>query len=188
MQKHYDARLELEETLYTNVNGSRLSTLCTLIINQDYSTASVLLSPNTCREVSDERVFAHRHKNLWTPHQGSCVDMCVFNVALSRRSPDNKNLCWDMTRHLPEQTHIQIHMVTTSLLVCVRLTTVFSFLGPTEPGMKNMFFAKEGNSYIVSKQLKWGFTTWTITSLFFLLFLSISHWRFRWHKNTHNWF
>lgn len=98
-----------------------LSSLRTLMISQDYSTAPVLLSPNTCRDVFDERVFAHQRRNLWTPHRDSCVTVCVFNVAVSRRSFDNKKLCWGMTRHLPEQTRIS------HTLVCVRLTTVFSF-------------------------------------------------------------
>lgn len=127
-----------------------------LIIKQDYSTTSVLLSPNTCRDVFDERVFAHQRRNLQTPHQDSCVNMCVFNGAVSRRSSDNKKLCRDMTRHLPEQTHIQIHTVTAPLQVCVCEidNNVFFLSSPSECGMKNMFFAKEGNSYTVSKQLK----------------------------------
>lgn len=93
-----------------------MSSLRTLIIKPDYSAASVLLSPNTCRDVFDEWVFAHQRKNLWTPHRDSCVNTCVFNGAVSSSGPDNKNLCW----HLPEQTHLQIYTASVCVCVCAR--------------------------------------------------------------------
>lgn len=53
------------ETLYNSVKQRGLmSSLRMLIINPDYSAVLLLLSPNTCRDVFDERVFAHQRKNL----------------------------------------------------------------------------------------------------------------------------
>lgn len=143
--------------MYASQNRSGwLSSLRTLIIDQDYSTASDLLSPNTCRGVFDERVFAHRRRNLRTPHQDSRT--CVFNVAVSQESWSWKAVLRRDKTPARANTHPNTHCNHHPANVCEIDDSVFFLSSPPERGMKSMSFAEEGNSEVVSKQPKQDFT------------------------------
>lgn len=164
-----------------------------LIINPDYSATSAACKSKTRVTVFRKSVCLHICVTIYELFRGSIdKDSCVLKkcgrdcvcVLDSCKSSNNENfmsVCRDMTRHLPEQpvqttkspwhTHVNKHCNSPPCLsvFCVyelawSLRRVFSFPGPSLPGMKKMFLTMEGNSSIVSERLQRDFTTCAFVS------------------------